>query len=811
MVESATIVPARRSDLQVSSIGNDGRCIVKDRRTGGYFQLGSEEAFLFERLDGSQTTESVCRLFQERFGEPLSLEDLYGFVALARDRRLLASDPAVDGAADHQDAAVQAKDTAHPRQRQSLLFWRHRLFDPDRLMTWLEPKVRFCWTRSFLLVAGISIAAASVVTWTNGAALVSHFAAAFRWETLLLAWVTLFAVTMGHEFAHGLTCKHYGGEVREIGFILIFLLPAFYCNVSDAWLFREKSKRLWVTFAGGFFDLLLWSIAVLCWRVLQPGTLANHLAWVVLTVLSARVFFNFNPFLKLDGYYLLSDLLELPNLRERSTGRMQAWVRSWLWGAPRPTRIPRGIVLFWIGLATWVFSLSFLVLMLTGLGTWAASQFGGVGITATAVLAIATVPTMFRGFAAGEIRTMLRRRPIRLCLWGVMAVGVPSGLYPWEVVDRHGGAVELQPMTRVEVRATAAGFLRELLPVEGQAVTKGDVLATLEMPDLATRIAQTDAEIREADSKLKLLEIGQRPEETEQLRRRVERAQIWKELADAGLERARKLTDEDMTRLSHWVTERQAELDQAAEELRRSEQLLARKAMTPSEHQGLEAAFQIAKSQWEQANAVRRSRLITGVHDAEEELTRRGAELAEAEAELSLAEAGTRPEEIAAARAGLESLRAERNYLYELSKRLEMHSPITGLIATPNARERIGQYLQEGEPICEVIDATRLRAEIQIDEEHATKIRPDQLVEVKLRAVPEETFTARVLRIAPVAEAPAEGLTGRHVRVECELNNPDLKLRPAMTGYARIYGERKPLGELVWDRASRYVRTEFWW
>src|SRR5262249_3404259 len=151
----------------------------------------------------------------------------------------------------------------------------------------------------------------------NAAELVAYFPQTLRWQTLALGWVAVVLATLAHEFAHGLTCKHFGGEVHEVGFLLIFGMPCFYCNVSDAWLFRAKSRRLWVTLAGGYCDLCSWALAVFLWRLTLPGTLPNHLAWVVLTVCGGRVLLNFNPLLKLDGYYLLSDWTEVPNLQQR--------------------------------------------------------------------------------------------------------------------------------------------------------------------------------------------------------------------------------------------------------------------------------------------------------------------------------------------------------------------------------------------------------------------------------------------------------------------------------------------------------------
>ncbi len=97
----------------------------------------------------------------------------------------------------------------------------------------------------------------------------------------------------------------------------MFFMPCFYCNVSDAWLFREKSKRLWVTFAGGYFELFVWALAVFVWRLTVPESMVNYLAFVVLASCGIQSFFNFNPLIKLDGYYLLSDGMELPNLHQR--------------------------------------------------------------------------------------------------------------------------------------------------------------------------------------------------------------------------------------------------------------------------------------------------------------------------------------------------------------------------------------------------------------------------------------------------------------------------------------------------------------
>src|SRR5262249_28262755 len=236
---------------------------------------------------------------------------------------------------------------------------------------------------------------AAALLWAERREAAGGVSQALRWETAVLVWLTVMLVTTLHECAHGLTCKHYGGEVHEVGFLLIFLMPAFYCNVSDAWLFQERSKRLWVTFAGGYFELFLWALAVFAWRLTLPGTLANHLAFVVLSVCGIQTLFNFNPFLKLDGYYLLSDWLEVPNLRQQALDVFRGRLRRLLWGAPPPERHPRGRALLAFGLVSWVYSLAFLALSLAALARFLGAHWGGVGVLGVAVLGFVSARGLF--------------------------------------------------------------------------------------------------------------------------------------------------------------------------------------------------------------------------------------------------------------------------------------------------------------------------------------------------------------------------------------------------------------------------------
>src|SRR5947208_84558 len=201
-----------------------------------------------------------------------------------------------------------------------------------------------------------------------------------------------------------------------MGFAMIFLMPAFYCNVSDAWLFPERSKRLWVGFAGPYFELFLWSLAVFAWRVTEPETWINFVALSVMATSGAKTLLNFNPLIKLDGYYLLSDYLELPNLRRRSFRQVGDFLeRVFGFGDEKDfeklTKRERRI--FWMyGTIALAGSFSILGYIIAGAGSTLVA-----GRTPTAVLA--TLMLLFMKFrrllrsvvanpngAAGTVRTM---------------------------------------------------------------------------------------------------------------------------------------------------------------------------------------------------------------------------------------------------------------------------------------------------------------------------------------------------------------------------------------------------------------------
>jgi putative peptide zinc metalloprotease protein len=833
MTTFATIPPARRPELVMGPVAADGQRVVKNPRSGRYYHLGEQETFLLVRLDGAQSAEVIRAAFEAEFGEPLSEADLGDFLEMAGEQGLIESaDGSANGSAaepDELDDEDGPSAASVRKRRQSLLFWRKSLFDPDRLFNWLEPKLRFLWTRAFLAASAGCILAATALVWIERRELVTGFSGVLRWDVVALAWLTLLAVTTLHEFAHGLTCKHHGGEVHEVGLLLMYFMPCLYCNVSDAWLIPEKSKRLWVTLAGGYCDLFLWALAVFAWRLTLPGTLLNHLAWLVASLCGVRIFFNFNPFLKLDGYYLLSDLLEMPNLRRRAWESVTGHLRCLLWGAARPAPEPRGRFLLGFGAMTWAYSLAFLCLMLAGMARLLDASWGPAAIGFTLFMVAVRVRRRLRGILTGEVATMIRMRRKRSAVWAVALGAVLVVLAAARMEDRVGGPFSIRPATRVDLRAPVAGFLKAVEFDEGDRVSAGQVVARLEVPDLLSRIAQKGAEVREARANLRVLEVGPRPEVVAEQRLRVQRAKDWRDLAEQDLERHRQVLQGELSKFDHMMDQNRAEYDYAEMALGLARKLLGKGALSHDQYRQAEVKRRVGHAQEEQIKSQKRARLAEGTLVSEAELARRDKQWAEDRSALALLEAGTRPEEIEVARAHLARVEEEARFLEGVRDRLVITSPVSGVVTTPRLKERIGLFLGEGQPICEVETLSVLEAEVAVAEQDILRVRPGQEIFLRARSLPFQTFAARVDRIAPattrtqdpsgsVAPPPEDkggtaerGKVPGSVIVYCRIAGSSWGLRTGMTGYARIHCGRRPVGEILACHLLRVLRTEFWW
>lgn len=812
-LEKRSARPCLRQGLIIREDSLPNTYVVKDVSTGDFFHVGVQEHYLFSQLDGQRSGADIRESFEARFREPLSAKDFEDFVDLAARRGLL-DDP------KHPGSPTSKRKSTSPR-RNTWLNWRIPFFDPDGILACLEPKIRFVWSSTFLVISAGLIALAAAVAFANRAQWISTFPDAITWNTLVFAWILVFAVTLIHEFAHGLTCKHFGGEVREIGFLLLFFMPCFYCNVSDAWLFRERSKRLWVGAAGGYVDLIIWATGTMVWRVSAPETSVNYFAWMLATVCGGRCFFNCNPLIKLDAYYFLSDAIQIPNLFDRGRSRWMQTVRWILWGGPRPKPEPSGAFILCYGIASWLFIFSLLwgmVFALLQLQSRGYVKLGWVGIIFAALMPVVIGRSLLRGLTGGEFVKMLLKRAGRVVVWLFLLIGLPAAVSFVPIQDRVAGTFSVRPATRIEVNSPEAGFLRDIAVSEGSQVSKGTIIARIDIPDLEVNLTKKLAEISESKANLRRLEAGPRPEEVTEQRHRVERGENWIALGKNDLESAKKVFDQDVLQLQQQILQNEAEIKFGKLALDHAERLHAQKALSGEQLQSERTKFKIAELKLEHSRAQKGAREAEGTVAAAAELAKREKDLADERSKLKLLEAGGRPEEVDAEKARLARLTEEHKYLEHVKSRIVLHSPVSGIVTTPRMHEKNGQYAPTGTVVCIVEDLSEEFAEIAVSEATVLKVEPGQAIDLRARGMPLKTIHSKVDRAAPRA-APANPLNATNVpvvalpgnvTVYCSLSQADAQLLSGMTGYARIYTKKTTVGRFVLDRMIRYLRTELW-
>ena len=315
-------------------------CFVLHRRaTGDHYRVDLPTYELIQALTGRISVDEVWRLGVERYDEKAPsqneflnlLADLHQAEIISIGRRL------------ETDALFSRQQEKRSKDRRSRytnpLYLRFPLFDPDKLLSKIQPAFSILFKRNILALWSISIVLVGMACLPDAAELVkgidkTTFTDPSTLFFAILMWPILKAI---HEFAHGVAVKHHGGEVHEVGVAVMVLFPIPYIDASASAVFPNKWHRIMVSSAGIMADITLCALALLVWSF--TNGILSHLALVavVMTGLSTLLF-NGNPLLKFDGYYILADYLEIPNLAERSRSFIRSRVGNKVFGLKSATR-----------------------------------------------------------------------------------------------------------------------------------------------------------------------------------------------------------------------------------------------------------------------------------------------------------------------------------------------------------------------------------------------------------------------------------------------------------------------------------------
>lgn len=607
--------PCLRRDLEFThrEAAGEAEVIVCDPLTGRYFRAGELEASLFALLDGERSVEEVAAELTAEFPD-LPEEEVPVFVAHLDQLGFLEGSAAIG---------------VRPRQPlfRRLLFAQVRLGNPDRLFARLLPYVGWLYRPVGWVAVTLLMLVAGVV------ATLSHEELRLEaWEShtptyWLRFWIGLSLSGTIHEFGHGLTCKYFGGRSTGIGLLWMYGLPCFYCDVSGAWTLPRKSQRIWVGLAGLYYQFVAGAVALLLWRGLEPGTLLSSLLLAMATSCSVLSLINLNPLLKLDGYYLLSDWLEIPNLRSRSFDALGKRLERFWFGepanaAPEPPPREQRIYLTY-GIVTTLFLGWLLSHLLSGVGRWLTGRLGGTGaLLFVGIASLAFGPPVLRAFAALGKRLagwreipMKGRRRLLMVGGGLLLVPLILTFVPWQL--RLTSPCKLEATARQAVRARTAGQVAELTTREGARVRRGEVVGHLGTFEREKRRVEREAQLR-------MVQLGIDAAEDRLAIRAAETDKGAAEAATGAQEARTQLTEERLT-LPGRVVEARSRVEEAHADLGTAQSRLqeARAAA--------EAQARIATRLRADANRAEQGDAPPALAEAYEEYERRRAEQEQAQ------------------------------------------------------------------------------------------------------------------------------------------------------------------------------------
>lgn len=494
-----------RTDLLVTRQVQNGEVsyIVKDRATRKYYRFREAEHAILSRLDGATPLSRVLHEVQVKYPHlGLQPEDLARFIASLKKADLLEKSQAeknlllVEKLRDQRRAKIKSQ--ANPLAR--ILYLHYHLVDPDSFFEGLMPYIRWMWHPAFVWGSLALFAFAAFLNLRGGSEIAAGITALYRfqgyqWYDYAQLWGFSIAAIVLHEFGHGLTCKRFGGEVHDLGFLLIFFNPAMYCNVSDAYLFENRWHKLYVTAAGGFVELWIWSAASVAWASTFPGTAIHDLAFKLMVVSGiSTLAFNFNPLMKLDGYYALVDFLGVANLRDNSFEFLRTWLKRNVFGLNTPPmdiepRLARIYAIY--GTLSALFGAAMLVFMFFLFRNLILGKLHAAGIP----LFLALMYTLYGGMVMNawkflkswsvEKREVLMKRSVQGGLAGAGLAAVAVVIFGQAPARIHESFV-LEPAMKLGVRAAIGGRVAEVRVDEGDRVSRGQVVARLVNADLAS-------------------------------------------------------------------------------------------------------------------------------------------------------------------------------------------------------------------------------------------------------------------------------------------------------------------------------------
>jgi putative peptide zinc metalloprotease protein len=667
--------------------------------SGGSFimRFTPDQWKLVQLFNGERSYVEVGALFQQETGVAFTEQEVREFADSLEEAEIWYRSPLELNTTANEKLADERRRRAKKTIDLSMMTF--STWDPDNYLTRVHARLSFAYTKwfTFLTLGVFSVMALIFISgwseiWRDT---VRYYTFSDKSAADLAEfWLLFCGLGYFHECAHGLTCKHFGGAVHSMGFMLVYLSPAFFCDVGEVYVYGGKWPRIAAIVAGIWVELMFCSVASIIWWGTPAGIPIHDFAYKIMLITGvAVVLMNLNPLIKLDGYYFFGELIGMPTLKEDSTAFVSSWVKRNVLRLPVevPYLRPRRRLFFVIYAILSGFYSYFILFAVVRFAYNIFSRFSPQwAFLPASVLAF----LIFRSRLRSSVRFMKAflldksqnfrnwwREPYKVAAAALVALALLAPAWRETV----GGRFVLEPGQRAVIRAAVPGQITEVLADEGTPVAAGTPLFLLRNLRLESAADEAKASLRTAEAEAREAQLT---------------------YTNVGSTRA------------------------------------------------------------ESASQAGRSRSVL--------------------------------EQVAA---------------------LQVTSPISGVVASPRLRDRLGSFVQEGDVLAEVDDARTLRARIFIPEFQVHRIKAGAPASLKSEAM-FYPIRGQVVSLAPASSELPPGLVQEekykgaapptYYVATVLVSNADGRLRSGMSGDAKIQVRRQSIAELVGDTLRQLIQRKVW-
>jgi len=511
--------------------------VLREPASGRSHRFTAGARLILNGMDGQTPVAELWAAAQRQLGEDAPTQDeLIGLLGQLHSADLMQCDVPPDAGELFQRGQEQKRTKARQSYGNPMAL-KVPLLDPDRLLELMVPWVRPIWNRWGFMAWALLVLAGVAAALTHRADLGANVADRVLAADNLLLLVVIFPLLKAlHELGHGIAVKMGGGEVHEMGVMMLVFLPVPYVDASASSTLRGKYERAVVGAAGMMVELALAALAMGVWLLVEPGFVRALAFNVMLVAGVSTLIFNANPLLRYDGYFILADLSETPNLAQRANRCVGYMLERWVFGVeqPEPPAATLGERIWLVVYA--VTSFCYRMLVSVAIIVFVAAEYLAVGV----VLGIWAAVTMIfvpLGRTLGQLFRGPRLAPVRGRAVGLSAAGLVLALalfllLPLPLRTQTEGVLWLPEQSLV--RAGGNGFNTQFLAAPGSMVQAGDPLVLSINQALSAQRQLLAARVDELQARVDALFVSARAD-AEVTRQELQREQAALAVLDTRL------------------------------------------------------------------------------------------------------------------------------------------------------------------------------------------------------------------------------------------------------------------------------------